>query len=187
MSEIETGRLLLRNWREADRGLFHEINSDEEVMTFFPFRRSRAESDPVLDLLREEISGFGFGFAAIEVKASGECAGFAGIRHTRLEPHLPDGTVEIGWRLARRHWGKGYASEAARAWLRHGFEALRLAEIVSFAVHDNHRSTAVMQRIGMSRDPSRDFDHPGVPDAFRHLQRHVVYALKAEQWLRLQN
>ncbi len=187
MTGIETGRLILRNWREGDRELFHEINSDAEVMTFFPFRRNRTESDAVMDLLRDEISRFGFGFAAIEVKASGECAGFAGIRRTGLEPHLPDGTVEIGWRLARRHWGKGYACEAATAWLRHGFEALRLEEIVSFAVHDNHRSTAVMERIGLRRDASRDFNHPAVPEAFPHLQRHVVYSLDAAQWRELPN
>lgn len=182
MTEIDTDRLLLRNWREEDRALFHEINADEEVMTFFPFRRSRAESDPVMDLLRDEITRDGFGFAAIEVRASGQCAGFAGIRRTQLEPHFPDGSVEAGWRLARPHWGKGYASEAARAWLRHGFEKLQLPEIVSFAVHDNRRSTAVMERIGMLRDPSRDFDHPGVPDSHPHLRRHVVYTLDGARW-----
>ena len=96
---------------------------------------------------------------------------------------LPEGTVEIGWRLAPEFWGRGYASEAARAWLDRGFRDMGLDEIVSFAVRDNLRSVAVMQRIGMVADPGRDFDHPGVPDELPQLKPHVFYALKRSAWL----
>ena len=84
--------------------------------------------------------------------------------------------VEIGWRLAAGHWGKGYATEAARAVLDYGFGSLGLKEIVSFTVPANVRSQAVMQRIGMTRDPAGDFNHPHIPQG-HPLRRHVLYRL----------
>ena len=97
-------------------------------------------------------------------------------------PFLSPGTIEIGWRLTPEFWGKGYVTEAARAWLAFGFETLGVDEIVSFAVWNNNRSTAVMERIGMTADPSRDFDHPGIPDSHPHLKQHVFYALSRREW-----
>jgi len=174
--------VILRNWRETDRDVFHEINSDPEVMRFFPFRRTRAQSDALMDRLAASIAETGLGFAALEIESTGECAGFAGLAKMTPSSIFPDDTVEIGWRLIPRHWGKGLATKAARLALAHGFEAHRLEEIVSFAVHDNHRSLAVMQRIGMRPDPARDFDHPAVPDEFPHLKRHRVYVMSREGW-----
>lgn len=182
MKPIRTARLFLRNWEERDRDLFHRINSDPVVMEFFPFRRNRAEADAKMDELRDAIDRNGFGFAAIELRATGECAGFAGLSRPNDLPIFPPDTVEIGWRLAPEFWGKGYATEAAQAWLAFGFEALGLAEIVSFAVASNRRSTAVMERIGMKRDASADFDHPAIGDAYAHLRRHVVYRLPRGDW-----
>jgi len=179
---LETDRLIIRNWRETDRDLFFEINSDETVMTFFPFRRDRAEADTFLDHLQTLISQTGLGFYALESKASGETIGFCGLARTDLAPFMPTGTVEIGWRLAHRFWGQGFVTEAAKALLQHGFETLKLDEIVSFAVHDNHRSTSVMRRIGMQRDLRGDFDHPRVPDSKPRLKRHVLYRLTADAW-----
>lgn len=181
MTPLETECLIIRNWRDRDRDLFHEINSDPEVMTFFAFRRSRSESDEFLDRLRAQIEERGMGFTALELKETGEAVGFAGL-HLDGVGSLPPGTVEIGWRLSRRHWGKGYVTEAGRELLRWGFEDLGLPEIVSFAVGDNHRSTAVMERLGMRRAPQRDFDHPDVPDTHSHLKRHVFYVLTPEDW-----
>ena len=180
--QLITPRLLLRNWKDGDRELFHFINSDEQVMKFFPFRRSREESDQLMEWLRADIDENGFGFAAVEIRETGETAGFAGISRPRLSPVFPDDTIEIGWRLAGRWWGKGIATEAARAWLRHGFENLHLPEIVSFAVHDNLRSVAVMERIGMRRERSRDFLHPRVPDVLPHLKYHVTCAISRRDW-----
>ena len=181
-----TERLVVRNWRDEDGGLFHAINSDEKVMEYFPFRRDRTQSDELMDRLAASIEAEGFGFAALELRDTGECIGFTGLHTTGLEPLFPAELLEIGWRLHHPYWGKGYASEAARAWLKMGFEVLGEDEIVSFAVHDNHRSTAVMERIGMRRDPSRDFDHPRVPDSHPHQKRHVFYTLTRDEWLAAQ-
>jgi RimJ/RimL family protein N-acetyltransferase len=182
MKPIRTERLILRNWEDRDRDLFHRINSDEQVMEFFGMRRSRAESDELFDRLAAGVERDGFGFAAAEIAASGECIGFVGLLRTDLEPFIAKGTLEIGWRLAPEFWGKGYVTEAAEAWLAYAFEVIGDDEVVSFAVSNNHRSTAVMQRLGMQADPPRDFDHPRVPDTQPALKRHVFYSLSRSQW-----
>ena len=161
MIPIRTERLLLRNWEERDRDLFHRINSDDRVMEFFDFRRDRTAADAVMDRMREEIARDGYGWTAAEIAATGTC--------------------EIGWRLAPEFWGKGFASEGAGALLAFGFDQLSLNEIISFAVWSNVRSTAVMERLGMHRDPSADFDHPRVLDP--QLKRHLLYRLKRDDWL----
>lgn len=182
MNPIATQRLILRNWEERDRPLFHRINSDDRVMEFFPFRRDRDASDAMMNRLRDGIVEKGFGFAAAEIRETGETIGFVGLHEPGGLPFLPAGTVEIGWRLAPEFWRKGYVTEAAEAWLSHGFESMGLEEVVSFAVADNHRSTAVMKRIGMIHDPKGDFDHPQVPDSHPHLKRHVFYRLPRALW-----
>ena len=176
---LSTKRLIVRNWREEDRELFHEINSDPDVMEFFPRRRERPESDELFDYVRKLISETGMGFYALELASTGETLGFCGILPTSHEPAIPDGTVEIGWRLAKRYWGAGYVSEAATALLRHGFQTHGLPEIVAFTVPQNRRSRAVMERIGMTHRPERDFDHPKVTDATPQFRRHVLYAISA--------
>ena len=183
MKPIRTERLVLRNWEERDRDLFHRINSDERVMEFFPFRRDRAASDAMMDRLAAKIAADGFGFAAAEIAATGKCIGFVGVTGMEgYEPAFADGTIEIGWRLAPEFWGEGYVTEASKTWLAFGFEKLGLDEIVSFAVWNNVRSTAVMERLGMRRDPSRDFNSPKVPNTHPKLKRHVVYALTRLDW-----
>jgi RimJ/RimL family protein N-acetyltransferase len=181
---LETERLRLRAWAETDRELFAEINNDPTVMEFFPFRRTRAEADALFDRNNSNIFETGFGFFALALRENDAPVGFCGLARTDLEPHLPDGTVEIGWRLALRHWGKGYVTDAARALLDYGFGERKLREIVAIAVPANTRSTAVMKRIGMRPDSMRDFDHSGVPDTHPQLKRHVLYAITAEEWRR---
>jgi RimJ/RimL family protein N-acetyltransferase len=182
MKPIRTERLILRNWEDRDRELFHRINSDERVMEFFPFRRDRATADAKMDEFRDWIAEDGYGFAAAEIAATGECIGFVGITGTDHLDFLPATMIEIGWRLAPEFWGKGYVTEAAEAWLAYGFESLDLEEIVSFAVEANRRSTTVMQRLGMTADPSSDFDHPDIPDSHPGLKRHVFYRLSRKDW-----
>lgn len=179
---LTTDRLRLRNWTEEDRPLFHEINSDPDVMEFFAVRRGRAEADSMLDTIRDSITATGLGFYAMALKETDEPIGFCGLWEPKLEPFLPADAIEIGWRLARRHWGKGYATEAGAAALRRGFTEFDPSEIVSFAVTDNHRSTAVMRRLGLHHEPQRDFDHPRVPDTHPHLKRHVLYTISRQQW-----
>jgi RimJ/RimL family protein N-acetyltransferase len=179
---LETDRLVIRNWREGDRDLFHEVNSDPEVMAFFAMRRSRAESDAMMDRLSAGIERQGYGFTAIERKSDGACLGFCGISQLTMPGVFADGTVEIGWRIARRHWGFGYVTEAARCLLSAAFERLHLQELMAIAVPDNTRSVAVMARIGMVRDLRSDFEHPSVPDSHPHLQRHGVWRISRSRW-----
>jgi len=182
MKPLRTARLTLRNWKDDDRDLFYRINSDDRVMEFFPFRRNRVEADAKMDEFRAEIEKNGFGWTAAEIAETGECIGFVGLHGAEHQPGLPQSAIEIGWRLAPEFWGRGYVTEAAGAWLAFGFHRLGLSEIISFAVWNNRKSTAVMERLGMRRDPSRDFDHPDVPDTHPQLKRHVFYALKRSDW-----
>lgn len=184
MTPLHTERLLLRNWTERDRPLFHRINSDEQVMRYFPFRRERAECDAKMDEFAAGIDRNGYGFAAAEIVATGETIGFVGLKTFQFEPHIPAGSIEIGWRLAPEYWHQGYATEAANAWLDFGFEKLGVDEIVSFAVWNNTPSLTVMQRIGMRRDAAADFDHPDIPEDRPDLRRSAVYRISREDWQR---
>ncbi len=184
MKLTETERLVIRNWEDRDRDLFHEINADETVMAFFPMRRTRAESDEMFHTVRKMIADSGYGFPAVELKGTGDVIGFTGLNKSYSADISPKGTPEIGWRMATRYWGKGYATEAARAMIALAFEERGHDQLVSFAVAGNHRSTAVMERLGMRRDPEGDFDHPSIPDSHPHLKRHVLYRLLKAEWQR---
>jgi RimJ/RimL family protein N-acetyltransferase len=179
---LETGRLLMRNWTDRDAEAFHRLNSDDRVMEFFPLRRDFAQAQVLRRKLADVIDRQGYGFSAVERKSDSACLGFCGLVQCQLEPHFAADEIEVGWRLLPEFWGQGYATEAARAWLRFGFEKLNLPRIVSFAVDGNRRSTAVMERIGMQRRPDLDFDHPRVPDTHPRLKRHVTYVIGQESW-----
>ena len=179
MHELETERLLLRRWRPGDRTPFAVLNADPEVMRHFPAPLTRRESDTFADLIEALMEADGWGLWALEVRATGDFVGFTGLARPRFEaPFTP--AVEIGWRLARPAWGRGYASEAARAAAAFAFEQVQLDEIVSMTVVANERSRAVMRRLGMHHDPADDFDHPLVEQP--HLSRHVLYRLTADGW-----
>ena len=137
---------------------------------------TREQSDAFIDSSEAFWEEHGYGRWAVEVPGEAECIGFVGI-HTLT--YMPKD--EIGWRIARRHWGHGYATEAARAALGDGFERIGLDEIVSVTVPANTRSRHVMERIGMKHDPKRDFEHPRFPPGHR-LSRHVLYAMTREDW-----
>jgi ribosomal-protein-alanine N-acetyltransferase len=173
---LTTDRLILRRWHPSDREPFAAMNADPEVMKFFPATLSRAESDAMADRIAAGLDEHGFGFWAIEAPGVAPFIGFAGLSIPRFPAHFMP-CVEIGWRLARRFWGRGYASEAARRALQFGFEESGLAEIVAFTVAHNQRSRAVMERIGMRHDPGGDFDHPLVPDG-SPVKRHVLYRIR---------
>lgn len=173
---ITTARLRIRSWRDddADRVFFHRVNSDPEIMRFFPWRLDRAAADEKLDQIRARAAEVGFGWAVAELLDTGEPVGFVGLSKLR-DDAVEAGAVEIGWRFVPESWGMGLASEAARALLVHGFNDLGLERIVAFAVDTNRASIAVMQRIAMTPRPDLDFDHPGVPDTHPQLKRHVLY------------
>lgn len=174
---IATDRLILRNWRSSDLEPWAALNADPEVMEHFPATLSAEEAAAMLAVHQSLITERGWGLWAVERRADGAFLGFAGLMQLRDSNPLAPG-VEIGWRFARHAWGAGYASEAARAALDHGFESLGLPEVVSFTATTNERSQAVMARIGMTRRADLDFDHPALPKGHR-LERHVVWVAEA--------
>jgi ribosomal-protein-alanine N-acetyltransferase len=175
--ELTTERLLLRRWRDADREPFAAMCADPEVMRYFPGTRSRAESDASVDRFQAGLAERGYGLWAVEVRATGAFAGFVGLNPAPDEvPAAP--AMEIGWRLARAFWGRGYAPEAARAVLDHAFGPLGFTELVSFTTITNAKSRRVMEKIGMTHDPADDFDNPGLKTWAD--TRHVVYRLTAD-------
>lgn len=178
---IETPRLILRKWRDADRPAFAAINADAEIMRYFPAVMSREESDAYIDRANLKIEEDGCGFFAVERKADGGLIGVAGLAVLRPEYPFEPG-YEVGWRFDKTVWSQGYASEAARASLKLGFERFNPKEILAFTVPNNLKSRAVMTRIGMSHDEEGDFDHPNLPEGHA-LRRHVVYRITREEWL----
>jgi RimJ/RimL family protein N-acetyltransferase len=179
MIEPVTARLRLRRWRESDREPFAALNADPEVMEHFAAPLSRAESDALAGSIAAAIERDGWGLWAVDERASGRFVGFVGLAVPGFEAPFGD-AVEIGWRLARWSWGRGYATEAAGAALDAAFGPLGLDEVVSFTYEGNRRSRAVMERLGMARDPTDDFDHPLLPG--HRIERHVLYRLRAADW-----
>ena len=159
---LRTPRLILRPWRDEDVAPFAAMNADPAVMEFFPRPLDRAESEGAVARTRDHFARHGFGLWAVEVPDVADFIGFVGLAVPRFEAHFTP-CVEIGWRLACEHWGRGYATEAARAVLDFGFRERTLEEIVSFTIPANLRSRAVMEKIGMTRSPGDDFDHPALP------------------------
>ncbi|HTT03220.1 MAG TPA: GNAT family N-acetyltransferase [Steroidobacteraceae bacterium] len=170
---LETERLLLRGWREADLAPFAELNGDARVMQYLPRLLTRRESDQLATRLEEQLVARGFSFWAVEIKRTHRFAGFVGLSAVSFAAHFTP-CVEIGWRLSYEHWGHGYATEAARAALALGFDRLQLPEIVAFSVPANLRSRRVMERLGMTRLAADDFEHPRLP-AGDPLRAHVLY------------
>ncbi len=177
---LTTARLLLRPWREEDLDPFAALNADPVVMEHFPRVLNRQETEAVIRRFQAHFQAHGFGGWAVEVPGVAPLIGFVGLNVPTFQaPFLP--CVEVGWRLARGHWGHGYATEAARAALDFGFGKKGLEEIVSFTTVGNTRSRAVMERLGMKRDPAEDFDHPNLPEG-SPLRRHVLYRLSTADW-----
>ena len=174
---IATSRLLLRPWRDGDLPAFAALNANPRVMEFFPKVLTRAESDERVASIRRHFDEHGFGRWAVEAPGVADFVGVVGLAVFEADvPFAP--CVELGWRLACEHWGRGYATEAARAALGFGFRVAGLDEIVAFTVPANTRSRRVMERLGMTRDPADDFDHPSLPEGHA-LRRHVLYRLRA--------
>ncbi len=177
--EFETERLRLRQWIESDREPFARLNANPKVMEFYPNVLDRTASDAMIDRLQALIADRGWGLWAVELKADKQFIGYVGLHVPKADlPFSP--CIEIGWRLAFPYWGKGYATEAARDVLKVGFDRLNLPEIVSFTTILNRRSRAVMERLGMNRDPET-FDHPSLPVGYL-LCEHYLDRLSMEKW-----
>lgn len=177
---IQTERLVLRQWCSADLDPLSRMNADPRVMEYFQSVLMQEESSALLQRAYNHIEEHGWGKWAVALKETGEFIGRIGLED--VDFHISfSSNLELGYRLAFEHWGKGYASEGASAVLKYGFNYLNLNEIVAFTPVQNLRSQLVMERIGMHHDPRDDFDHPKLPKN-HHLQRHVLYRISHQDW-----
>ena len=173
---IVTPRLILRPWRETDLPLFAEQNADPETMRFLGGPMTREQSDAYAGRAERHRETHGFGKWAIEAPGLSSFIGCAGLKHTEIEASFAP-AVEMTWRLHRRHWGQGFATEASRAAIADGFERVGLAEIVAMAALLNLASTRVMERLGMTR--SIEFDYPGYPEGHPSC-RHALFRIRPQ-------
>jgi RimJ/RimL family protein N-acetyltransferase len=180
LESLSTPRLLLRRWRPGDIEVFAAMNADPEVMRHFPSLLTPLETEAVARRIDDFHENNGYGLWAAELLSSRQFIGFIGMIAPRFQAHFTP-CVEIGWRLRKEHWGNGYAPEGAREVLRDGFERVGLAQIVSMTTTTNKPSMRVMEKIGMTRNPADDFDHPLITPGHAFC-RHVLYRLTAEQW-----
>ncbi len=171
--ELETPRLFLRNWTESDLEPFARMNSDPQVMKFFPKLLSKEESDGLARKIIAHLDEKGWGLWAVERKDNHEFIGFVGLSVPLPDVPVEPG-VEIGWRLGKDHWGQGFATEAAREALKFAFETLKLPRVISFTAKINIRSQAVMERIGL-KNQNCNFMHPRIPEG-NNLREHVLFA-----------
>lgn len=176
---IVTERLLLRRWRDTDRLPFRKLNSDPRVMEFMPRQLAPEASDELILRIEEHFERHGFGPFAAELREDGAFLGYVSLWVPNFEAHFMP-AVEIGWRLSADYWGRGLATEGARAVVHHAFAELGLESLVSFTVPENLRSRRVMEKLGMFHDPRDDFDHPLLPEG-HPLRRHVLYRFARER------
>lgn len=175
---IRTPRLLLRDWKDSDLTEFIEMNRDPLVMRHFPSVMDRRASEQMAERAHQDIQERGWGWWAVEHE--GSFIGFTGLASVGFDAHFTP-AVEIAWRLVSTAWGRGFATEAARASLAYGFDEIGIEEVVSMTVPANTRSVAVMKRLGMTHDPMEDFDHPRLAPG-HELRRHVLYRLHRDRW-----
>jgi RimJ/RimL family protein N-acetyltransferase len=176
LPELRTERLLLRRWQPADLAPFAAMNADPRVNEFLPGPLSQEQSDEMASRIDANFERDGFGLWAVEVRNVCPFIGFIGLAVPRFKAHFTP-CVEVGWRLSADHWGRGYATEGARAALDFGFNVAGLKQIVSFTVPANVRSRRVMEKISMTHDPADDFNHPWLPEG-HVLQSHVLYRIR---------
>lgn len=177
--EIETERLLLRQWHKDDLPEFARMNADPIVMEYYPALLNAKESYAMAQKFESLIAARGWGFWAVELTSNNTFIGFVGLHKPTYDlPVTP--CVEIGWRLTGEYWGKGYATEAAKAAMTFGFEALALTEIYSFTSVSNNRSRAVMTRLNMVNS-NENFEHPMLPEN-SPLREHVLYKIDRQRW-----
>ncbi len=182
VTALATERLVLRQWDDDDLLPFAALCADPEVMEHFPSPLTPEQAAAMVGRHRALLDAGRPGLFAVEVAQTGNFIGFVGLASPSFTAAFTP-CVEIGWRLARTSWGNGYATEAGRAVLEHGFTTLGLSEIVSFTTRANARSRAVMERLGMAYDPAADFEHPALPTDDPH-RPHVLYRLSTGRFAR---
>ena len=178
--EIKTNRLVMREWKKEDLADFALMNSDPEVMEYLPSILSEEESNDLAEKIISRMSDNGWGFWAVETIREHSFIGFVGLNEPKYElPVKP--CVEIGWRLARKYWGNGYATEAGEASLKFAFDSLPVNEIYSFTSVANKKSQAVMERLQLVNLHS-NFDHPSISLTSTY-REHLLYKIDKESWM----
>ena len=178
--ELNTERLKLRQWKDSDLPIFAEMNSCDEVMKYFPNKLSESESNSFAKKLSSLIAERGWGLWAVEIASTNEFIGFTGLHYVHKKLSFSP-AVEIGWRLKKQSWGKGYATEAANKVLKIAFTKLGINELVSITSVINLRSRAVMEKIKME-NTNENFQHPLIEEG-NPLREHVLYKIAKIQWL----
>lgn len=176
---IETERLVLRSWEERDRSPLAAVLGDPEVRRFYPTVLTPEQAGAQLDFSLARQQEVGFHFGAAELKSTGRFVGFIGLGHIPDDERAAmkgNPVIEVGWQFDKSVWGQGLAPEGARAWLDYGFATLGLPEIVAFTFEGNLPSQRVMEKIGMTRDPAADFEHPRLAPG-HPLRPHVLYRI----------
>jgi RimJ/RimL family protein N-acetyltransferase len=177
---IETDRLILRRWRQADLDPYAAMMADPAVTDWLGGGQTPDKVRTVLARREAVFDKLGFGIWAVERREDGAFLGAVGLDPTGDDmPFAP--AVEAAWRLVRQAWGFGYATEAARAAINDGFDRCDLTEILAVTAQINLKSQAVMRRLGFAPRPWRDFDHPDIAPS-DPLRQHVVYAMRADAW-----
>ena len=179
MKIIETERLVLRTWKESDILPFSAMNQDQKVMEFFPSTLSPGESATLYQKIIASFEQKGFGLFAVEAKQTQEFVGFIGFSQPTFTSYFTP-CVEIGWRLARQFWGRGFATEGAKACLQYGFSALDFMDIYSWTAKINSKSVNVMEKIGLTCDG--EFEHPNIPPG-HPLRTHVLYKASRNKYV----
>jgi RimJ/RimL family protein N-acetyltransferase len=176
--KLETERLVLRQWSQNDIPLFAAIDADPQVMKMLGGPRSPEKSTADIDVEASRLALTGVGKWVVEERSTGELIGRVGLGATDDGLPFPK-SLEIAWRLRTKSQGRGYATEAARACLNYAFSILHAPEVIAVTAAINAPSQAVMQRLGMTHDPSGSFDHPRLPVG-DPLQPHVLYRLSRD-------
>ncbi|MCE2983731.1 MAG: GNAT family N-acetyltransferase [Parachlamydia sp.] len=172
---IRTDRLVLRQWNSTDLEPFAALNADQRVMEYFPSVLSQKESNDLAKRISIQLEEQGWGLWAVSVPEVANFIGFIGLARPSFDAYFTP-AVEVGWRLDFNYWGKGYATEGAKAVLAFGFDTLNLEEIVSFTVMQNERSRRIMEKIGMYHVSKDDFDHSTLSED------HGLYHINQQEW-----
>ncbi len=180
---LETERLILRTWSEYDVDAYYQINQDEKVTEFLLIMPTIEQVKTFIHDMNKQYKELNYTLFATVEKSSNTLIGFIGLNPPKWESHFTP-CVEIGWRLGSKYWGKGYATEGAKAVLAYGFEQCRLDEIVSFTVAENIRSKRVMEKLGLKHINDDDFNHPLVPSDHK-LLKHVLYRINRQEYMKI--
>lgn len=170
---FKSERLGFRNWRDEDLEDFAMLNADEVVMEHFPHTLSREEVEEIYHNLREHYTEYGYTYYATDVLETQEFIGMIGLAFQQYQTiYTP--AIDIGWRLRRSAWGKGYATEGAKRCLQYAFEELEIDQVISVCTIQNSKSENVMKKIGMTR--KGEFNHPEVRE-YPDYEKHVCYEI----------